>query len=55
MNSIHIVPNPVITFVQQNSLPQNNTGNKSYYYFMAIIILFSIVMIISIYLTQPKE
>lgn len=55
INTTHIVPNPVIDFAQETYYPEHNTrGNKGYYYFMAIIILFSIVMIISVYLTQPK-
>jgi hypothetical protein len=52
MITMHIIPNPVIAFVES----QDNTAtNRGFHYFMAIIVLFSIVMIIAVYLTQPKQ
>jgi hypothetical protein len=52
MITMHIIPNPVIAFIE----PENDTSpNRGFHYLMAIIIIFCIVMIISIYLTQPKQ
>lgn len=52
MNTIHIIPNPVIAFVGPED---NTTPNRGFHYFVAIVILFCILMLISIYLTQPKQ
>jgi hypothetical protein len=52
MITMHIIPNPVIAFVQHDD---NTATNRGFHYFIAIILLFCIVMIIAIYLTQPKQ
>ena len=55
MNSMHIVPNPVITFIRQSDVSEyTRPDTRYYYYFIGSILLFCAVTVISIYLTQPK-
>ena len=55
MDTMHIVPNPVITFVRENNIPEYRLENRGYYYFIGSIVLFSAVSVICIYFTQPKQ